>query len=110
MSNATYNGLWAEAIAELTEQVHLEDPSLIDGAEPTEPHRPNSITQTFQHLACLYIKYLQIFKRLETCYDCMVHPQKRAAVLKVLELVIRRAARAGGEVAFSPRRRRGSSV
>jgi len=39
--------------------------------------------QTFQHLACLYIKYLQIFKRLETCYDCIVHPQKRTDVLKV---------------------------
>lgn len=70
-------------------------------------HRPTSIVQTFQHLACLYIKYLQIFKSLETCYDCIVHPQKRADVLKVcyslpetsgekyswlqvLELVIRR--------------------
>ena len=90
MSNATYNGLWSEAISELTEQVHLEDPSLMDDGEAPEPHRPTSIVQTFQHLACLYIKYLQIFKRLETCYDCMVHPQKRADVLKVLELVMRR--------------------
>ncbi|KAJ1457758.1 hypothetical protein M885DRAFT_514814 [Pelagophyceae sp. CCMP2097] len=90
MSNATYNALWGEAMSELTEQVHLEDPALIDGAEQTEPHRPTSIVQTFQHLACLYIKYLQIFKRLETCYDCMVHPQKREDVLQVLELVIRR--------------------
>lgn len=90
MSNATYNRLWAEAVSELTEQVHLEDPSLIDGSEAPEAHRPTSIVQTFQHLACLYIKYLQIFKRLEKCYDCMVHPQKRAEVLKVLELVIRR--------------------
>ena len=56
MSNATYNALWAEAVGELTEQAHLEDPSLIDGAEPVEPHRPTSIMQTFQHLACLYIK------------------------------------------------------
>ena len=37
MSNATYNALWAEAIGELTEQVHLEDPSLMDGAEAPDP-------------------------------------------------------------------------
>jgi hypothetical protein len=90
MSNATYNGLWAGAMAELTEQVHLEDPTLEADAEPHEPVRPTSIAQTFQHLACLYIKYLQIFRRLEQCYDGMVHPQKRLAVLKVLELVMRR--------------------
>jgi len=77
-------------MAELTEQVHLEDPTLEADAEPHEPVRPTSIAQTFQHLACLYIKYLQIFRRLERCYDGMVHPQKRLAVLKVLELVMRR--------------------
>ena len=37
-----------------------------------------------------YIKYLQIFRELETCYDCMIHPQKRLHVKKVVELVIRR--------------------
>jgi hypothetical protein len=33
---------------------------------------------------------MQIFKRLEECYDCMVHPQKREDVLVMLELVIKR--------------------
>lgn len=36
--------------------------------------------EAFQHFACLYIKYVQIFKRLEMCYDAMVHPQKRIDV------------------------------
>ena len=49
-----------------------------------------TIFQAFQHFACLYIKYLQIFRKLESCYDCMIHPQKRIAVKGVLELVIRR--------------------
>ena len=49
-----------------------------------------TIEQAFQHFACLYIKYLQIFRKLENCYDCMIHPQKRIAVKSVLELVIRR--------------------
>jgi hypothetical protein len=92
MSNATYNGQWAGAMAELAEQVHLEDPTLEaeEGAPEPEPVRPTSIAQAFQHFACLYIKYLQIFRKLERCYDGMVHPQKRLAVLKVLELVMQR--------------------
>jgi len=83
MSNATYNGQWAGAMAELAEQVHLEDPTLEaeEGAPEPEPVRPTSIAQAFQHFACLYIKYLQIFRKLERCYDGMVHPQKRLAVL-----------------------------
>ena len=81
-----------DAMAELAEQVHLEDPTLEaeEGAPEPEPVRPTSIAQAFQHFACLYIKYLQIFRKLERCYDGMVHPQKRLAVLKVLELVMQR--------------------
>ena len=92
MSNATYNQLWGEGLAELTEQVHLENPllGLPEGAEPPPPPPPANIIQAFQHFACLYIKYMQIFKRLEECYDCMVHPQKCDDVLSMLKLVIRR--------------------
>ena len=54
MSNATYNGQWAGAMAELAEQVHLEDPTLEaeEGAPEPEPVRPTSIAQAFQHFAC----------------------------------------------------------
>jgi len=41
--------------------------------------------EIFQHLACLYIKYIDIFRKLEDCYDQMVHPQKRIDVKMVLE-------------------------
>jgi hypothetical protein len=30
--------------------------------------------EIFQHLACLYIKYIDIYRKLEECYDQMVHP------------------------------------
>ena len=33
--------------------------------------------EAFQHFSYLYIKYVQIFKNLEDCYDQIVHPQKR---------------------------------
>jgi len=91
----TYNTAWQEAIDALSEQVLLEDPTLLN----PEPEKPGaaaapppavSIATAFQHFARLYIKYLQIFQKLESCYDRMVHPQKRSEVLVVLEMVMQR--------------------
>lgn len=39
----------------------------------------------FQLLATMYIKYIQIFRRLEMCYDQIVHPQKRRVLRHVLD-------------------------
>ena len=46
------------------------------------------VDDVFHHLACLYIKYIEIFRKLEECYDQMVHPQKRVFIKKVLECTI----------------------
>jgi hypothetical protein len=92
MATATYDNLWNQAMGELSEQLHVEgvDDEGDGVAVANEPVREVTIFQAFQHFACLYIKYLQIFRKLEYCYDCMVHPQKRLSVKSVLELVIRR--------------------
>lgn len=54
--------------------------------------QPEQLTpqEYFQHNAAAYVRYLQIFRNLEECYDAMVHPQKRQDVKEVLETVIRR--------------------
>ena len=56
-------------------------------AAPQDPEDPELVPtgedDTFQHQACLYIKYCQIFSKLHECYDQMVHPQKRMSVKKV---------------------------
>jgi hypothetical protein len=41
-------------------------------------------------LACLYIKYIDIYRKLEDCYDQIVHPQKRIFIKRVLESTITR--------------------
>jgi hypothetical protein len=87
----SYDAMWRDMIGELSEQLHIEGARDEEGGEggssgPAEV----TIFQAFQHFACLYIKYLQIFRKLETCYDCMIHPQKRMHVKKVVELVARR--------------------
>ena len=44
--------------------------------------------ELFQHYACLYIKYIDIYRKLEDCYDQIVHPQKRIFIKKTLESTI----------------------
>ena len=46
--------------------------------------------EIFQYLAVLYIKYIDIYRKLEECYDQIVHPQKRVFIKKILECSISR--------------------
>lgn len=48
--------------------------------------RDNS--EWFHFWATLYIKYIDIYKKLEECYDQLVHPQKRVLLKEMLENVI----------------------
>ena len=61
-----------------------------EGGRSQKSAREVTIVEASKHFACLYIKYVQIFRKLEECYDGMIHPQKRLQVKEVLELVIRR--------------------
>lgn len=73
---------------DLQEQVKIEHVP----AEKNEEGKANIDTwpaeEIFQHLACLYIKYIDIYRKLETCYDQIVHPQKRIFIKRVLESTI----------------------
>ena len=40
--------------------------------------------------SCIYIKYVQIFRKLEEAYDQMAHPQKRTDMKKAVEAVLGR--------------------
>ena len=88
MATATFDDLWQEAMGELEAQLHVE--GVDDDAEEEAKEAPREVTilEASKHFACLYIKYVQIFRKLEECYDGMIHPQKRLQVKKVLELVI----------------------
>ena len=71
------------------------------GQENIETWQPD---EAFQHLACLYIKYIDIYRKLEECYDQMVHPQKRIFIKKTLECTICRICELKKDlVAFNPR-------
>ena len=85
---STFDDLWQEAMGELEAQLHVEGVDEEDEEPGAAKEAPREVTifQAFQHFACLYIKYIQIFRKLEECYDGMIHPQKRIEVKNVLEI------------------------
>uniref|UniRef100_A0A8C8VPN6 IQ motif containing with AAA domain 1 n=1 Tax=Pelusios castaneus TaxID=367368 RepID=A0A8C8VPN6_9SAUR len=65
--------------------------SLLQRETDDKPVKPQKDRVTvFQTLATFYIKYVQIFRNLETAYDQIVHPQKRLVIRQVLEGVMGR--------------------
>lgn len=77
MSNATLIKQWNEANQFLLTQLEYEttkDQAMI----------PKDRESAFQHLAVLYIKYIQVFRKLENIYDQIVHPQKRRILKDVV--------------------------
>lgn len=44
--------------------------------------------EKFSHFSLLYIKYVDIYRKMEACYDQIVQPQKRIEIKPVLELLI----------------------
>eukprot|EP00892_Ulva_mutabilis_P001805 jgi/Ulvmu1/11625/UM008_0029.1 len=74
MAHVTYDIMWREAIMDLLDQLEAETPE-DQALAPRE----------FSEWACIYIKYLQIFRKLEVAYDQMVHPQKLVDMKRALE-------------------------
>lgn len=52
--------------------------------------RPVSDKAMFDHLAKLYIRYIETYKKLEDVYDQILHPQKRAALFPILKNTLQR--------------------
>jgi hypothetical protein len=78
---------------DLQEQVKVENVPIEiekETGKVTKYIGPWSDEEVFQHLACLYIKYVDIYRKLEDCYDQMVHPQKRNDIKRVVECTMLR--------------------
>ncbi|XP_044278448.1 LOW QUALITY PROTEIN: IQ and AAA domain-containing protein 1-like [Varanus komodoensis] len=82
-SHSTYGKLWRESRLALTELLAQELPG-----EPAKPERSRSV---FYHtVATLFLRYVQTARRLEACYDQVVHPQKRILLRRLLDGVLGR--------------------
>ncbi|ELU03195.1 hypothetical protein CAPTEDRAFT_153643 [Capitella teleta] len=78
MSHSYYGRQWSEAQAALSDLLQQESPP-----DPPKPEKDR--LAAFQLLATMYIKYVQIFRKLEHSYDQIVHPQKRRVLRHVLD-------------------------
>ncbi|KAM9663601.1 dynein regulatory complex protein 11 [Trichechus inunguis] len=81
MSNAMYNKIWHQTQEALNSLLDKE-------SQKIDPHKNQVFI--FQMLATFYIKYIQIFRKLENVYDQIVHPQKRILIRKMLDGVMGR--------------------
>ncbi|KAI9336953.1 hypothetical protein BDR26DRAFT_864270 [Obelidium mucronatum] len=77
MSNLHLTKNWNSAHQQLLDQIEYETPKDVVMA-------PKDRETAFQHLAVLYIKYIQAFRKLEVAYDQLVHPQKRRLLKEIL--------------------------
>ncbi|KRX02464.1 P-loop containing nucleoside triphosphate hydrolase [Pseudocohnilembus persalinus] len=82
-----YNLKWQDAINDLLEQFQLEYLPLEQNETLPKGYK-RSEQEWFLHYAALYIKYIDIYKKLEDCYDQMIHPQKRILLREMLDNVI----------------------
>jgi len=78
MSHSCYNHIWNDAQSSINDLLEIEIPAV-----PPKPEKDR--IAAFQQLAVMYIKYIQIFRKLEECYDQVVHPQKRLILRHVLD-------------------------
>lgn len=78
-----YNDLWADAQLELSRLLAEEQP-----AEQPQPQKDRVVF--FQRLAMLYVRYIQILRKLQKAHELIIHPQKRRAIRKVIDSVMGR--------------------
>ncbi|KFW05027.1 IQ and AAA domain-containing protein 1, partial [Fulmarus glacialis] len=81
-SISTYNKMWTDAQKDLDIQLQREREEFL------EPEKDR--VKVFKLLAASYIKYMQIFRNLETAHDQLVHRQKRTVIRQELDGVIGR--------------------
>ncbi|XP_074885290.1 dynein regulatory complex protein 11 [Buteo buteo] len=80
--NHTYNKMWTDAQKDLDIQLQREREEFL------QPEKDR--VEAFKMLAASYIKYMQIFRNLETAHDRLIHRQKRMVIRQVLDGVIGR--------------------
>ncbi|KFQ10844.1 IQ and AAA domain-containing protein 1, partial [Leptosomus discolor] len=81
-SISTYNKMWVDAQKDLDIQLRREREEFL------QPEKDR--VKVFNMLATSYIKYMQIFRNLETAHNRLVHWQKRMVIRQVLDGVIGR--------------------
>ncbi|XP_063603692.1 dynein regulatory complex protein 11-like [Penaeus indicus] len=83
MSFRTYNALWADAQDDLG--VVLEKDQELHGT-----FHQDQRADVIHRLKRVYVQYLGVARKLDTCYDLLLHPQKRLLLRRLLDSIISR--------------------
>jgi len=94
LMNFYYNKLWKrtqEYLHDLAEEDHYEPLArLREPPVPTLPEREEDSVKALRTCAWRYIRYLQIYKKLERLNDQHVHPQKMELIRTLVNSVLGR--------------------
>lgn len=88
MSTAYYQERWEEAICDLLGCVQEENVPLDENRNEKGITYKRTDLEWFQYYGQLYVRYIQVYRKLEEAYDQMIHPQKRIVMKQMLENVI----------------------
>lgn len=84
MSTAYYQEKWEEAIGDLLGCVHEENVPLEENKNEKGITYKRTDLEWFQYYGQLYVRYIQVYRKLEQAYDQMIHPQKRIIMKQML--------------------------
>lgn len=84
MSTSYYQQKWEEAIYDLLGCVQEENTPLEQNRNEKGITYKRADLEWFQYYGQLYVRYLQIYRKLEQSYDQMIHPQKRIIMKEML--------------------------
>ncbi|KAH7307451.1 hypothetical protein KP509_22G059500 [Ceratopteris richardii] len=76
MSHITFDIQLQEAMQELVKLLEDDDPKVV--------------LKGIQEYSVLYVRYIQIYRKMEDCFDQIVHAQKRIDLRRTLEACIGR--------------------
>ncbi|XP_050736202.1 IQ and AAA domain-containing protein 1-like isoform X2 [Eriocheir sinensis] len=83
MSFRTYNELWAKTQEDLI--IVLEKDHALQGT-----FHPEQRSEVSSRVRCVYVQYLSVARRLNTCHDLLLHAQRRQLLRQMLNSTLGR--------------------
>jgi len=101
MSEKFFYDNFFNALIELHEEIQLEQwPATVgpNGKKPADSW--TNMKQFMNFFVGIYVKYIYLMRKIEDCYDQVIHVQIRAMIKKFLENILCRLVKVKGEIIY----------
>jgi len=101
MSEKFFYDNFFQSLIELHEEIQLEQwPATVgpNGKKPADSW--TNMKQFLNFFVGIYVKYIYLMRKIEDCYDQIIHVQIRSMVKKFLQNIICRLAKVKGEIIY----------